>query len=183
MVAASPPSRSPSSSPPLAVARTATAVVSPSSTNAAALTLLSERARRVADAAERSGHIKPERLERCGGAMFGGCSFCKYECFHIKQGVQAAKGGLMGGGTGARQKGQCFKCRKETLSCTTKNCNGFTECVQSSGGDAAKDEAKCAVCRGEVQHWEREASDDMFDQGGGCVSQCAAPSSHSPPLS
>ena len=69
----------------------------------------------------------------------------------------------MGGGTGARQKGQCFKCRKETLRCTMPNCNGFTECVQSSGGDAAKDEAKCAVCRGEVQHWEREASDDMFD--------------------
>ena len=69
----------------------------------------------------------------------------------------------MGGGTGARQKGQCFKCLKETLRCTTPNCNGFTECVQSSGVDAAKDEAKCAVCKGEVQHWEREDSDDMFD--------------------
>jgi hypothetical protein len=162
VAATSPPSRPSSVSPPSAVAG-ADAVVSPSSTNAAALTLLSERARRVADAAERSGHISTQRLERCGGAMFGGCSFCKYECFHIKQGVQAAKGGLMGGGTGARQKGQCFKCRKETLRCTTLKCNEFTECVQSSGGDAAKDEAKCAVCRKEVQHWEREDSDDMFD--------------------
>ena len=111
---------------------------------------------RVNDALELSKYVTPQRLERCGGALFGGCSSCRVEGFHIKQGLcQTTK---WTGGSASRQKGGCFSCGQEALRCTTEKCGAFAVCEQSG-----KDALKCLVCTKAIPDWERNPDDEMFD--------------------
>ena len=49
--------------------------------------VIDEWRHRVQSAMALSEHVTERRLERCGGALFGGCSSCRLEGFHLKQGL------------------------------------------------------------------------------------------------
>ena len=119
-------------------------------------------ARAVDRAAERYD-IDLVRLERCGGAYFGGCSFCEHESFHIKQGAKKVATGMMGQSAVARNKAECFICKKETLACVTPGCAGFSKCKQSVEGDKNKDEGRCKKCKELLVDWSRDEWDRDYD--------------------